>query len=213
MDFLRHGEPEGGDILRGRINPALTALGWQQMQHATGLTQDCQPTKTTPDWTGIISSPLARCCDFATTVAAETKLDLEVDAGWQEIDYGDWDGLPIDEWRILAADQFRAFRDDFSALAPPNGERFVDFRDRILKVWGNLADYPNGTHLLVVTHGGVLRIVLPTVLGMPLNRSFPLFIPFACYSRIALDVSGDRCGAALIFHNATGFEARPFNPA
>ena len=37
VDLLRHGEPEGGDILRGRINPKLTPLGWRQMSASTGL--------------------------------------------------------------------------------------------------------------------------------------------------------------------------------
>ena len=37
IDFLRHGQPHGGDILRGRVDPELTDLVWSQMQKATGL--------------------------------------------------------------------------------------------------------------------------------------------------------------------------------
>jgi broad specificity phosphatase PhoE len=55
--------------------------------------------------------------------------------------------------------------------------------------------------LLVVTHGGVLRVVLPTVLGMPLNRSFPLYIPFACFSRVKLEIINGKINASLILHN------------
>ena len=86
-----------------------------------------------------------------------------------------------------------------------------------------LADLPDGSHVLVVTHGGVLRVVLPTVLGMPLNRSYPLHIPFASFSRIALwlvftqcylrgRVGNERSGsdqkisASLLFHNAAEYE-------
>ena len=204
VDFLRHGEPQGGEILRGRINPPLTECGWRQMRGAVGLDPDFRPTGPTPAWTGILSSPLVRCLDFAAAVAAATGLELAVDDNWQEIDYGDWDGMPLSEWRSLAAEQFKAFRDDISALAPPGGERYVDFRDRVLGAWSALAEYPDESHLLLVTHGGVIRVILPSVLGMPLNRSFPLFIPFACHSRVALEFSGGRCSAALIFHNAAG---------
>ena len=42
VDFIRHGEPEGGDILRGRVNPKLTELGWAQTVSYTHLTL---PTK------------------------------------------------------------------------------------------------------------------------------------------------------------------------
>ena len=40
VDLLRHGEPEGGDILRGRINPKLTPTGWRQMSTSAALTLD-----------------------------------------------------------------------------------------------------------------------------------------------------------------------------
>jgi alpha-ribazole phosphatase len=101
-------------------------------------------------------------------------------------------------------------------LHPPNGEAFLSFKDRVLEAWNELADFPDGSHVLVVTHGGVLRVVLPTVLGMPLNRSYPLHIPFASFSRIALSVAGNKSAieegggnqvsASLLFHNAAEYE-------
>ena len=84
----------------------------------------------------------------------------------------------------------------------PNGETFVQFRDRVLGAWEQLAALPGGSHTLLVTHGGVMRVILPTVLGMPLNRGYPLHIPFACISRVLLNVEGGRHRASLLFHNA-----------
>jgi broad specificity phosphatase PhoE len=219
VDLLRHGEPEGGDILRGRINPKLTPLGWRQMSASTGLSLEPEaayaaelgviapvyPTPLTPRWTKVISSPLERCQHFAAHAAAAHALTPRIDDTWQEIDYGDWDGMPIDEWRRLAAPQFAEFRRDLSKLTPPNGEGYLDFKDRILSAWSALTDEPDGGHVLVVTHGGVLRVVLPTVLGMPLNRSFPLHIPFASFSRVRLDVAGEKVSATLLFHNAAEY--------
>ena len=201
VDFIRHGEPEGGDILRGRVDPVLTALGWTQMQKATGLSESHQPSETTPDWSEVISSPLKRCRSFAEQVAEHTQSRITIADQWQEIDYGDWDGMQISEWRKIAADQFNAFRKDLSALAPPNGEDYLSFKDRIQSAWQGLASKDDGSHLLVVTHGGVLRVVLPTVLGMPLNRSFPLYIPFACFSRVKLEIINGKINASLILHN------------
>ena len=103
VDFIRHGEPEGGDILRGRINPELTELGLTQMKEAVCLGEAWQPSASTPDWTEIISSPLKRCRQFAERLSAKMSLPLKVDQEWQEIDYGDWDGMPINEWRKEAA--------------------------------------------------------------------------------------------------------------
>ena len=162
-------------------------------------------------WDEIITSPLQRCRSFAEKLSDLTNLPVSVNADWQEIDYGDWDGMSLSDWRHAAAEQFREFRRDLSALKPPNGESFIQFRDRVLSAWNRLAEFDHGSHLLVVTHGGVLRVVLPHVLGMPANRSFPLHIPFACYSRVQLEVEdagqeeGDgkhrKLHASLVFHN------------
>jgi alpha-ribazole phosphatase len=209
VDLLRHGEPEGGDILRGRIDPVLTEMGWQQMRRATAIIADDTVSALTPPWTHIVSSPLQRCRDFAEHVAQHTALDLCVDPRWQEIDYGDWDGMPLSEWRQLAAPQFKEFRKDPSKLAPPNGEDFLSFRDRVLGAWQSLSEIADGSHVLLVTHGGVMRVLLPTVLGMPLNRSFPLHIPFACFSRVRLEIDLDQITASLRFHNAVAYESGP----
>ena len=205
VDFIRHGEPEGGDIVRGRVNPVLTQQGWSQMRTATLLDENHNVSPATPKWTHIISSPLRRCAEFANRTAEEVELSTSIEDDWQEIDYGDWDGMPAAQWREVAAEQFKAFRNDLSALAPPNGENFPSFKDRVLAAWSKLADYPDGSHLLVVTHGGVLRVILPTVLGMPLNRSFPLYIPFACYSRISIDITNEKMHPALMFHNGAEY--------
>lgn len=212
VDFLRHGEPVGGDVLRGRIDHPLSELGWLQMQKATALTRQRKLSPSTPNWTHLISSPLQRCRVFAEHLADVTTLELRVAKQWQEIDYGDWDGMLLKDWREVAGPQFKEFRKDVSKLHPPNGEAFLSFKDRVLQAWSELAALPDGSHVLVVTHGGVLRVVLPTVLGIPLNRSYPLHIPFASFSRIALSVAavseeGSGVGASLLFHNAAEYEA------
>lgn len=199
IDLLRHGEPEGGDVLRGRIDHPLTSRGWEQMQRAVARARVSSLDAT---YTHIISSPLQRCAAFASAMASEMGFAPRIEEQWQEIDYGDWDGLPLAEWRKQSAAQFAAFREDMSQLAPPNGEDFLSFRDRVLQAWQALAELPDGSHALVLTHGGVLRVVLPTVLGMPLNRSQPLHIPFANVSRVGLRINDGETVASLIFHNA-----------
>ena len=213
VDFLRHGEPEGGDVLRGRVDHPLSDLGWSQMQKAAALCAELKTSAATPRWTHLISSPLQRCRVFAEHLASETGVQLQVQEQWQEIDYGDWDGMLLSDWREEAAEQFKEFRKDVSKLVPPNGEAFLPFRDRVLQAWSEIAQLPDGSHVLIVTHGGVLRVVLPTVLGMPLNRSYPLHIPFASFSRITLAVSATgeadddhKVGASLVFHNAAEYE-------
>ena len=209
VDLLRHGEPEGGEVLRGRVDHRLTELGWQQMQASTELLTAAgsnfnSPASKPSNWTHIISSPLQRCSEFAKKISTEKNIELSIAPQWQEIDYGDWDGMQLKDWRSEAADQFKAFRKDMSKLAPPNGENYLSFKDRVLAAWQEISELEDGSHVLLVTHGGVLRVVLPTVLGMALNRSHPLQIPFACISRVSLEIGETRQSASLLFHNAAG---------
>ncbi len=188
-------------MLRGRIDHALTDEGWQQMYQSCGIS--AQDTQQKVRWTQVFSSPLQRCRKFAEQVSQRFRLPLAVEAHWQEIDYGDWDGMPLTQWRKTAAPQFREFRKDMAALTPPDGENFLLFRDRVLSAWQQLARLPDGSHGLLVTHGGVMRVILPTVLGIPLNNTASLHIPFACLSRVEIDSSADVQRYTLQFHNAT----------
>jgi len=198
IDLLRHGEPEGGEVLRGRINHALTQQGWQQMRDAIA---QIQARDQLLKWTHIVTSPLKRCSAFADVIAQQQGLPLQTETSWQEIDYGDWDGMQLAHWREQAGPMFQEFRRDMSRLQPPNGENFVTFKNRVLQAWQDLQSLPDNSHVLLVTHGGVLRVILPTVLGMPLNRSQPLHIPFASCSRVSIKVAGEHVHAQVIFHS------------
>jgi broad specificity phosphatase PhoE len=155
-----------------------------------------------PVWTEIISSPLQRCRRFAEKLSESIDVPLSIEQDWQEIDYGDWDGMLLSQWRKSAAYQFREFKKDITALAPPNGEDFVSFSDRILSAWQKIVQKPDGSHILLVTHGGVMRVVIPTVLDLPLNKTGVLEIPFACLSRVKIAYQGERLHCSLVSHNA-----------
>jgi alpha-ribazole phosphatase len=199
---LRHGQPQGGEVLRGRVDHPLSEQGWQQMWRSVNLQPESQSAMADSlAWDEIITSPLQRCRSFAEKLSDLTNLPVSVNADWQEIDYGDWDGMSLSDWRHAAAEQFREFRRDLSALKPPNGESFIQFRDRILGAWQQVLDRPQGSRVLLVTHGGVMRVVLPTVLGMPLNQTGVLEIPFACLSRVQVQGQGDGQQTRLLAHN------------
>ena len=172
------------------------------MWRAVNLRADTPQAELGPlPWDEIITSPLQRCRSFAERLGDLTGLPVSVENDWQEIDYGEWDGMPLTQWREAAADQFRAFRQNEAALHPPAGEQFIKFRDRILGAWQQVVSRPNGSRVLLVTHGGVMRVVLPTVLGMPLNRTGVLDIPFACRSRVLVSGQGDQQHSRLLAHN------------
>ncbi|WP_299592677.1 histidine phosphatase family protein [uncultured Microbulbifer sp.] len=152
IDLLRHGACEGGSIFRGHIDVPLTELGWQQMSDGLNALNGC--------WDRIITSPLQRCDRFARSLGAQTGLPVTSVAGIREIGFGDWEGLPVNtawtEQRALC----EAWSQNPEAYSPPGGEPYTEFRSRVLRALDALATTYVGETLLLVTHGGVIKLLL-----------------------------------------------------
>lgn len=195
IDLLRHGECEGDHIYRGSTDVALTDTGWAQLR---------QKTSDASGWHAVVTSPLQRCARFATELAQQRDLPLDTAPAFRELHFGDWEGrLIADIWQEQGNHVRRFFTDPVNA-APPNGEPMHDFEQRVLTGWQALLAQYRGQHLLLVTHGGTIRVLLAAALGMPLARMASLEVPYASASRIRIWHNHDGTApdfTALLFHN------------
>ena len=180
IDLLRHGEPEGGRRYRGQSDDPLSELGWSQMREAVAGESG---------WDRIISSPLLRCVEFARELAEDLKIPVQADARWMEIGFGEWEGRTATD--LIASDpqRLRRFWSDPMGNSPPGGESLLAFQQRVAEAWDEMLKEYEGAHLLLVGHGGMMRMVLRQVLEMPLNNLFRFQIPFA--GRVRIQVDGD----------------------
>ncbi len=194
IDLLRHGECEGGHVYRGRLDFPLSAIGWQQLR---------DKTQNIDVWTQIVTSPLQRCALFAQEVAERCSKPLSIMEDFREVDFGDWEGRLIDDvWREQGSDVRRFFADPVNA-APPNGEPMREFEQRVLSAWQQLLQTLRGEHILLVAHGGTIRVLLAHVLSMPLQRIVSLDVPYASASRIRIHHSAEFSDfSTLVFHNS-----------
>ena len=212
IDVMRHGEPEGicpkgGTILRGTTDHALTKKGWWQAK------QRCQPLtdsakidaeNNSGPWDIIISSPLIRCSDFAKSLVEnlnkETKLDalcLRINKEWREIDYGDWDGKSTaDIWQSQPEIMEKMWQAPLEFCAP-NGEAVIDFSQRIEQAWLELITEFQGKRILLVCHGGVMRLLLQQLLMMAPEAMNRFAIPYAAMTRFRVDHSLSDEGSSL----------------
>lgn len=199
IDLLRHGECEGGDVYRGSLDLPLSETGWQQLRSKAG---------DFSEWTQIVSSPLQRCASFAAELAARCECPLSVMDAFSEVHFGDWEGRAIaDVWREQGSHVRRFFADPVNA-APPNGEPLYDFERRVVAGWNELLNTYRGEHVLLVAHGGTIRVLLAQVLAMPLTRIANLDVPYASASRIRVHHGDERHSegqtdfVSLVFHNS-----------
>ena len=192
VDLLRHGEPEGGERLRGSCDDPLSPNGWAQMRRAVG---------TSPPWRRIVSSPLRRCSDFARELAARHGLPLVLDDRLREMYFGDWDGRSTAELLRTEPDRVSRFWHDPAANPPPGAEPFGPFRDRVLDAWTSLTSQNSQGHHLVILHGGSMRTILGHVLGLHPHALVRLEVPHAALSRIRLSAgAAGQVATSLVFH-------------
>ncbi|MBF0158614.1 MAG: alpha-ribazole phosphatase family protein [Magnetococcales bacterium] len=197
VDLLRHGEPEGGERYRGSLDDPLSASGWQQMERTLASLPVAER-----GWQRIITSPLRRCADFAGVLGQRLQpaAEVVVEPGLREMGFGAWEGRTTAE--ILAQDgqALRQFWRDPLHHTPPQGEPMEPFQQRIQGVWQSwLQDYPQ-QHLLVVTHGGVVRVLISLVLALPLEHLSRIVVPYANLTRLRVDRCDDQLMPRLVFH-------------
>lgn len=170
IDLLRHGETELSHTLRGSTDDALTALGWQQMQHtidqsfALGLDQ--------PVWDMVISSSLKRCAVFAQHIAVQHALPLFINDNLQEMHFGDWEAKSTQWIYEQFPEQLAQFWQTPTQFTPPNAESMQDFHARVLMGFADLSVQLQQQHskrALVITHGGVIKLLKCLALNQSLD--------------------------------------------
>ena len=188
---MRHGEPEGGQRYRGSLDDPLSEQGWRQMWAAVG--DNCP-------WNAVLSSPLIRCAAFARELSEQCSRSLEIVSDLREIGFGSWEGFSVAEIEAKQPQALHRFWQDPVKYPPPEGETLTDFCVRVTTAWNDiLLRYP-GQHLLLVCHGGVIRMLLSHVLEIPLNRIWRLAVPYAAVSRVCIYGSGVEANPQLMFH-------------
>lgn len=193
IDLLRHGDVEGGRKYRGQQDDPLSELGWQQLR-------DC--TKKKQHWQHIISSPLKRCAEFADELAQTCYLPLRTEEQFKEVSFGLWEGKTAEQLLESDAETIKQYWADPINTTPPQGENLLAFKQRVIRGWENMLTEYQGQHILIVSHAGVMRIILCHILGMPLTEIFKLDIGLAKASRIQIDCADTENYPRLLFHGS-----------
>lgn len=193
LDLMRHGEPVGGRRYRGQIDDPLSDTGWAQMRAATG---EAAP------WHCVVSSPLARCREFAETLAARHGLPLRCDDRLKEVGFGVWEGKSAAEIEAEAPGTLARFKADPIHARPAGAEPLGAFYERVAAALDDLLAEHAGRHVLLVGHAGVMRMALAWALEIPLDRAYRIEVATASVTRLRF-ASGH---ASLIFHGSPRVE-------
>lgn len=179
IDLLRHGETVGGACFRGSTDDPLTEDGWTQMRDAAEKAGSC--------WDRIISSPLKRCADFACELGQQHSIPVSHDEQFQEMHFGAWEGCSVAELMATDADALTHFWNNPLRHTPPQAEPLKDFEARVLTAWQDIVSKHAGENILLVTHGGVIRVLLCHIRQRPIERLLEFEVGHASIPRIHIE--------------------------
>jgi probable phosphoglycerate mutase len=179
--LLRHGDSRQDEIRRfiGRTDHPLNETGRAQAEWWH------QELSHIP-FSHICCSDRQRAVETARIIGHQQPLTIL--PALNEIDLGEWDGLPISEVRRRFTREYERRGADLVGYRPPGGESFADLSARVLPAFASAIAQADG-NLLIVGHAGVNRVFLCHLLGMPLANLFRLEQEYGCLN--ILDFSND----------------------
>jgi alpha-ribazole phosphatase len=194
--LIRHGETAGGDAKRyhGSIDILLSEKGKQQAtekavvlrryiekattsKHLSYLKDihnnaDNQNASNSSGLSAIYCSGLVRAVQSAEIIAEQFGLVPIRVANLRERSFGIWEGMTFSEIKEQYPKEFASWAENPLAYSPTGGEKTLEVRDRVIKVISEIVENHSGQDVAVVAHGGVNRIILCHILGMPLENIF-----------------------------------------
>ncbi len=118
----------------------------------------------------VYSSDLIRAVETARFIAQPHGLEVIKVPALREINFGDWEGLTYDEIREkyggLVARWWKNPLDTYI----PGGEGLPDLVNRLIPAIKEIVERHMGEQVVVVSHGGPVKILIGALLDMNLNK-------------------------------------------
>lgn len=182
VHLIRHGETVDSDSRRykGHIDVSLSEKGIEQVKRAALYLRE----KT--EFKAIYCSDLSRAVNSAEIIASPFGLKPVIHEGLKERGFGVWEGMSFDEIKEKWPDAFASWAQNPVKFSPMDGESTLDVRDRAMQTFNELASKHKGDSIAIVAHGGINRVILCELLGIPLENIFRIEQDFAALNIIEL---------------------------
>ncbi|QUC61579.1 bifunctional RNase H/acid phosphatase [Streptomyces sp. A2-16] len=187
--LLRHGEtpltPQKRFSGSGGTDPALSEVGREQARRAA----EALARRGTIQH--ILASPLTRTRETAAAVAERLGIEVTVEDGLIETDFGAWEGLTFGEVRERYPEDLNTWLSDPEAEPTGGGESFAATATRIAATTDRLVAAYAGRTVLLVTHVTPIKTFVRLALGAPPESLFRMELSAASLSAVAYYADGN----------------------
>lgn len=203
--LIRHGETEGAEVKRykGSIDVPLSEKGQRQMEQVAEFINKHQSIKVSKGQSvkdsdtltlcnsdtalsAVYCSPLSRALKSAEIIAEPYGLKPMQVKDLRERSFGIWEGMSFNEIREQYPEEFDAWAANPLRFSPVGGESTLEVRDRVINALDKILSAVSkaDTNIAIIAHGGVNRILLCNILGIPLENIFRLEQDYAAVNII-----------------------------
>jgi broad specificity phosphatase PhoE len=174
MLFLRHAETDLAGTFCGHSDPEVNDAGMAQIEGLIRRLAREAPLDV------VYTSDLKRARTTAEAVAQVFGVKCVVRPALRELHFGAWEGMRWEE--VSAADRPFAERwaAEFPMVPAPGGESYPCFGARVLQEVEALQRLGVGRRLAVVTHAGVLGVILTDLLGLTAAAAWKRTREYCC---------------------------------
>lgn len=161
-------------------NPENLCYGFAEMPLRKDYIEDFKTLNIDKDYDKIISSPSKRC----RLLADYFTLDYHTDERLREMNFGSWE---MKKWTDIPEEEINPWYKDFIHVKTSGGENLLEMQTRVLSFWQELIQKKDVEKILIVTHAGVIRLILQAVLQFPLEKMFSIQIDYG--KKVIIDVN------------------------
>ena len=182
--LLRHGRTEHTPERRysGRNDLPLSRTGRAEAEAAAARAAELGIDV-------VVASPLRRTRETAEIVARRLGLPVEYDDDLVELDFGDLEGLSLDEALAKHPLVVRRFMADV-AVAAPGGESIAEVSARVARARRRLLERHAGRTVLVVSHVTPIKLLLAAALEAGDAVVHRVFLEAASFCTVAWSSDG-----------------------
>lgn len=173
--LVRHGRTaaNAAGVLQGHLDLPLDDVGLEQVRQVAAAIGPVDR---------VICSPLGR----ARETAAQFGLPATIDERWIELDYGDYDGLPLSS---VPADAWQRWSTD-TQFATPGGESMGSLDERVRAACVDAVASAGDERVVVVSHVTPIKAAVAWALGCDISISFRCHLDQASVCRIIAGPQG-----------------------
>lgn len=177
--LVRHGETEANvaGLYSGHAPTPLTERGIAQAQTLGTLLRNVPVDN-------VLCSELERARHTTQLILGNREVPVRNMPELNEMFFGDWEMRHHRDLAREDAENYAVWCNDWQNATPTNGEGFQAFSQRVERFIAQLADYKTCQNLLVVSHQGVLSVLIARLLSMPAAAMWHFRVEQGCWSAI-----------------------------